>query len=125
MLYAPAAAPIYKSPRLIPASETSFPFKHFGLEREGWFQSRPLFMEPLRLLRRVHGCRLGCLDASLTTTAHTTPPHCLELGLQACQMLHERLVALQESIETLLRLQRMAGFESQNFDPQVTFLADA
>ena len=26
---------------------------------------------------------------------------------------------LQESRETLFRLQRMAGFESQNFDPQV------
>ena len=27
---------------------------------------------------------------------------------------------LQESRETLFRLQRMAGFESQNFDPQVS-----
>ncbi len=30
--------------------------------------------------------------------------------------------AMQESRETLFRLQRMAGFESQNFDPQVALL---
>lgn len=30
--------------------------------------------------------------------------------------------AMQESRETLFRLQRMAGFESQNFDPQVAIL---
>ena len=29
---------------------------------------------------------------------------------------------MQESRETLFRLQRMAGFESQNFDPQVALL---
>lgn len=35
-------------------------------------------------------------------------------------ILHD--VGLQESRETLLRLKRMAGFESQNFDPIVSLL---